>query len=271
MVSVLSFALGYAALGWHVLPIRPNDKTPAGWLVPRGMLDATTDESKIRSWFPGEPRLNIAIACHPSGLVVVDVDPRNGGAASMRALRDAHGRLPRTTVCCTGGGGWHAYFRDPGVPLRATLAAGVDLKTDGYVVAPPSIHSSGKPYAFAPESTPSRVPLATMPDWLLSLARRPTYTSPPPAPAAQAGELRAEAYVDTMPPAISGAGGHSATFAVARKLVQDFGLADGAAWNILLRYNARCEPPWSEAQLRHKLVQARRARVSNPVENRKRT
>jgi predicted P-loop ATPase len=79
---------------------------------------------------------------------------------------------------------------------------------------------------------------------------------------------RARAYVEAMPEAISGSGGHTATFAVARKLVQDFGLNDSDAWSILIEYNARCKPPWSEKELQHKLDSARAAHTAHPVEDR---
>ena len=79
---------------------------------------------------------------------------------------------------------------------------------------------------------------------------------------------RARRYVERMPPAIAGAGGHSATFAVARKLVADFGLTDAEAWPILVEYNTRCQPTWSERELRHKLADAARARVRVPMRNR---
>jgi hypothetical protein len=73
-----------------------------------------------------------------------------------------------------------------------------------------------------------------------------------------------------MEPAVSGAGGHRATYLVARKIVQDFQLSDDEAWSILVEYNSRCEPPWSERELRHKLEQAKRARVSKPIADRSR-
>jgi hypothetical protein len=59
-----------------------------------------------------------------------------------------------------------------------------------------------------------------------------------------------------MPPAISGQNGHDATFAVAKKLAHDFGMTEHDAWPILLDYNSRCQPPWSERELRHKLESA---------------
>ena len=67
---------------------------------------------------------------------------------------------------------------------------------------------------------------------------------------------RARAYISAMPSAISGQHGHDATFAVAKKLVHDFGMSEADAWPIFLDYNARCQPPWNEAELRHKLHSA---------------
>jgi hypothetical protein len=66
---------------------------------------------------------------------------------------------------------------------------------------------------------------------------------------------RARTYIAKMPGAISGAAGHDATFAVACKLV-GFGLSPDEAWLLLLEYNQRCVPPWSEGELQHKLDDA---------------
>ena len=78
-----------------------------------------------------------------SGLCVADVDPRNGGQLDKALM------TPTATVA-TGGGGWHLYYRHPGVPTLPALPGvpGVDIKGEGgYVIAPPSIHpDTGKPY-----------------------------------------------------------------------------------------------------------------------------
>lgn len=67
---------------------------------------------------------------------------------------------------------------------------------------------------------------------------------------------RAQAYAARIPAAVSGAGGHDQTFSAAVALVHGFGLTESDAWPILLEYNRRCTPPWSEAELRHKLTSA---------------
>ena len=76
---------------------------------------------------------------------------------------------------------------------------------------------------------------------------------------------RARKYVEKMPPAISGRGGHDALFAVASTLIHGFDLSEPEAWPILLEYNSRCVPPWSESELRHKLTSAQNlSRHSKP-------
>jgi len=64
---------------------------------------------------------------------------------------------------------------------------------------------------------------------------------------------RAREYVSKMPTAVSGQGGHPATFAVACVLAWGFDLAESDAMALLQEYNQRCAPPWSEKDLIHKL------------------
>lgn len=67
---------------------------------------------------------------------------------------------------------------------------------------------------------------------------------------------RARKYVDRIPGAISGQDGHGQTFWVAQVLTRDFGLSLDEAWPIMLDYNQRCQPEWTEKELRHKLEDA---------------
>jgi len=66
-------------------------------------------------------------------------------------------------------------------------------------------------------------------------------------------EERVRRYVATMPAALSGSGGHNATFNVVRTLLHGFGLSIDQARGFLEEFNTRCEPPWSGAELEHKL------------------
>jgi len=67
---------------------------------------------------------------------------------------------------------------------------------------------------------------------------------------------RVRAYLEKLEPAVSGQHGHDTTFKAACVLVWDFGLSPEEAWPVALEYNARCMPPWSEHDLRRKLLQA---------------
>jgi hypothetical protein len=60
-------------------------------------------------------------------------------------------------------------------------------------------------------------------------------------------------------PAISGSGGHGTTFHVACSLWR-FLNDQPAVWAALVEYNAtKCDPPWREKELRHKMTEAEKA------------
>jgi hypothetical protein len=67
---------------------------------------------------------------------------------------------------------------------------------------------------------------------------------------------RARQYLSKIPPAISGQGGHNQTFAVACALVNGFDLSHADAFVLLSEYNQRCQPPWSNSELLHKIKSA---------------
>jgi hypothetical protein len=68
---------------------------------------------------------------------------------------------------------------------------------------------------------------------------------------------RASKYLARMERAISGSGGHAATMRAAVAMVRGFALPPDDALALLEReYNPRCQPPWSQWELRHKVRQA---------------
>ena len=76
--------------------------------------------------------VNVAIATGAmSGAFVIDVDPRNGGFATLSALERDHGPFPRDAVVITGGGGLHLFFQYP--------AKGASIASGGNCSAPASI------------------------------------------------------------------------------------------------------------------------------------
>lgn len=75
---------------------------------------------------------------------------------------------------------------------------------------------------------------------------------------------RARRYVARCPGAVSGQRGHDATFHVASVLWNGFGLAEGDALTVLREWNCGCQPPWSEAELIHKVNSVAGSRHSEP-------
>lgn len=157
---LLDAALAYASRGWPILPLHDVARgtcsclsgCPAPGKHPRiadWPKQASQDPSVIREWWANWPTANIGLLTgEGSGLVVLDVDPRNGGNASLKDLPD----LPWAPQVRTGGGGLHFLFRWPGKyvkSLSGALGPGLDIKGDGgYVVAPPSLHASGEVYSW---------------------------------------------------------------------------------------------------------------------------
>lgn len=80
-----------------------------------------------------------------------------------------------------------------------------------------------------------------------------------PAPRSRANAVtRARGFVASTPPAVVGRHGDVQTFRLCCRLVRGFALSDDEALEVLAPWNARCEPPWSDRELRAKLRNARR-------------
>lgn len=286
--SMQMAALAYAKkFGWPVFPVhRPIfgadgetrcscrdfksctniGKHPA---VAHGVKDATIDEATIRRWWERDPHANIGVAAGAAaGFFVLDIDPANGGEDSVLDLQVANGDFPPTIEAITGSGGRHVLFRMPGVPIRNRVgfAPGLDTRSDGgYIVVAPSLHTSRKRYAWEASSRPGEIEIADAPPWLLELvigAPGDQLRDVRPLEESELPELngrlaRARRYLDKIPEAVSGKGGHLQTWLAAIALVRGFGLPESAALELLAaEYNARCAPPWSLPELEHKVASA---------------
>jgi hypothetical protein len=106
---------------------------------------------------------NVGVCCG-DGVIVIDVDPRNGGLETLAAIERKHGKMPLTLTCKTGGQGWHYYYRVEREVRKKPNAfgKGIDLQSDGsYCVAPPSVHMSGARYVWT-----NRIEISQAPDWI---------------------------------------------------------------------------------------------------------
>ncbi|MHA6797496.1 bifunctional DNA primase/polymerase (plasmid) [Pseudonocardia bannensis] len=182
-------ALAAAEAGHYVFPLHPRTKFPA---VEKWEQSATRDPEQIRQWWSARP-YNLALACGPGGLVVVDLDDAHGEPApepwtGATGGRDVLARLAAkagqpvptgTYTVSTPTGGLHLYFRAPaGAKFRntaGTLGWRIDTRAcGGYVVAATSVRDEGYYRAV------NRAPIAELPEWLARALTPP----PPPAPSA---------------------------------------------------------------------------------------
>lgn len=144
----LSAAFNYIARGWSVVPIPKGEKHP--FLDWDSYKTKRATAAELKGWIVSEGEdSNVGIITGAiSGLVVVDVD----GAAGELELKSRGISSPLSVKTSKGR---HLYFKHPGgeiknaVRIAGTKEEGIDIRADGgLVVAPPSIHSSGKPYVW---------------------------------------------------------------------------------------------------------------------------
>ena len=135
-------------------------------LTAHGHHDASRDPDQITAWWRRWPQAMIG-APVPESLLVIDVDPRNGG--SIAEPESLTGPLPATLTAWSGrnDGGRHLYYMRPASPTTSTrLPEGIDLKTNGYCIVPPSMHpATGMPYRWQEH------PVAALPYNLRELVR----------------------------------------------------------------------------------------------------
>lgn len=192
----IDYALAYARMGWHVLPVwsvdnhgqcrcgMPNTdkghkpgKHPHADLVPHGHHDATTDEQVIRRWWTTDPEAGIGISLSASGLIALDIDPQNNGRESLAKIEAEHGVLHSDCSAITQGGGEHRIFKaDAEMTYPGSLGKGLDLKHQGYVCVAPTLGPSGD-YRWAagrsPLSKSSPAQPSPIPQYIASKARPP--------------------------------------------------------------------------------------------------
>jgi hypothetical protein len=157
----------YAAAGWRIFPIEPRGKQPlVKW---QEHQDRAPTIAEVDAWWSQWPDANIGLACG-HGIVVLDFDGFTLDQARALLDRERVILAPDVPVVQTGKG-WHVYvFVDRQVRNRANVyrvtpgEPAVDVRGDGgYVILPPSIHPSGRAYAW---TSPWKVPLPPAPDTL---------------------------------------------------------------------------------------------------------
>jgi hypothetical protein len=184
-------ALTYAERGWPVLPLHaPREggcscgkadcssigKHPR---TANGLLEASTDTATVTKWWTDWPEANVGLR---SGVWadMLDLDSLSAVAFFEDTVK-GHGGNPQTLPAVFTNKGLHFYFAPTGSRNLAGFRPGWDWRgTNGYVVAPPSLHASGHLYQWRC-GVNGTVPPA--PGWLLQLMQeRPRTTLTPGEP-----------------------------------------------------------------------------------------
>jgi hypothetical protein len=265
---LLESARTYLSRGYAVIPVPARKKIP----VLKGWTDLRLSESDLPAHFNGTGNIGVLLG-EPSGwLIDVDLDCDEAVALAPKFLPPTGATSGRPGKPAS-----HWWYVCEGIKTRkhqdpVTKKMIVELRSTGaQTVVGPSIHPCGEPYDPL-DGEPAVVDAGELAAAVTALAEavtearhgrkerppsQPAALGTPTCPAGDALLRRAAAYLDRIPPAISGSGGHGQTYAAATAMVHGFGLDPEAAFGLLWdRYNPRCQPPWSEKELRHKVSDA---------------
>ena len=269
MSALLDAVYGYIDRcgAWPIIPLIPGNKRPAIKTGIDHREGASTDLDVIRDWHRRGLLEAIGTPTGSTSAVVIDVDKKHDGEALLAELEHDQvlGPLPRTKVVRTPGGGLHIYCAPPGGGIRVRSAGprgqlakllgnrpGIDVRGDGgLVVLPPSLG-----YAWIADDDEPLPPLPPL--WLAAIngagdPQRQTITIDT-AISDDRKVIRARKYLAKMAPAISHHGGHDALWAAVLAMRIGFDLDESTVKSLIVTdFNPRCDPPWDERDIDHKL------------------
>lgn len=166
-------ALLLASKGFYVFPLASRSKKPESSTTT--YKNATTNPEIIEAWWTLRPSSNIGLQPKASGIIILDIDNKNGGHLWLEKIEKENGPLQTLTVL-TPSGGKHFYFKAPSFELsnKIGIVPGVDvIYSSNHVLVPPSIHPNGGTYEWVSLEQPTQ----ECPPWFLKLLEN---RSPPP-------------------------------------------------------------------------------------------
>jgi hypothetical protein len=252
------------------VPIVRGEKMPIG----KDWQTKLYSHPDIEHVFSHECSIGVMLGEPSNGLVDIDLD-------CPEAIELAPLYLPPTPAITgrANNKGSHWWYIAPGLDTRRhqdkfTRSAIVELRSTGaQTLIGPSIHPDGDIYDTL-DAEPAEVSgpmlaacVQALADAVMVKRHGENWDAQQPERAQQRIEPRehdqarvierAIKYVNAMPPAVSGAGGHNAAFAAACTLTHGFELGyDDALYILEEHYNHRCDPPWSRRELMHKVDQS---------------
>jgi hypothetical protein len=257
----------YLARGWAVIPIPTREKKP----VIKVWENLRITESQLDLYFIGNSNIGVLTGEPSVWLIDVDLDhqfareladaylPSTGAEFGRASVRRSHRLFLATCPVDT------VKWQSPKVEGKKQMI--VELRSTGaQTVFPGSVHPSGEQIEWDRDGEPARVPPQLLTAGLNALAeevkQRLGFTKTAPSqncrPIALPADVveRARIYLASIPPAVSGQGGHNQTFHAACVLTQGFALDRGSALELLKEWNQSCQPPWTDHELEHKIDDA---------------
>lgn len=268
-LAPVQWAEAYLRRGLRPLPAAPRTKFPRVEWKP--FQEAPPSLEQVRAWWDETPDAGIALVVGAqSELLVVDLD---GGEHAERLLK-AHGiELPHAAPRVRTANGWHVYLRST-VPVSDRIAlfssdvpkAQVDVRGQGIVIAPPSIHPTGVAYQWETPLPPhDDTPLPLAPPLLIDALRAQ-------ARAATSGGLvlrdpSAEGWVSQALRHGAPEGQRNVTCARLAGYLLGKGLPEDVVETMLLGFAARCVPMLPDREVTRAVQSvARRERASGSTE-----
>lgn len=256
-VVTLEHAEQLAGKSFSIIPLKPRGKAPAmQWSEFTKRLATATE---IRQWWGPEAiqPFNIGIVCgHISRIIGIDADSR---AAAIQLFR----RLPFTPLMSKTAKGVHFLFRlSPDQLISPRVRAVIlgvlcDIRAErSFIVAPPSIHPTGKTYGWVHDLT--TVDLEQVPffdeSWLDAASKSGQQNN--------VNKIKHPLSYIRKVFAKSGSGGHNATFRCAC-ILRDAGLSEAESLAALVEWNqTNCVDSegrpylWTTQELLHKVNDA---------------
>lgn len=239
-----------------VFPCAANSKKPL-----RGehwRETATDDQSQISAW--KRQGLNLGLPTGPiNGIVIRDFDGEEGLSLARTEFQQKQFR-EFYRVCVRTPHGLHQYLKQPAFHVPNAVKVNgqpYDLRGDGgYALLAGSRVGTTYEYVKGFEFRSVDELPEFLPEWL-------------PKPKEISHEVieesdvlrritRARLWLSSVDPAVSGQNGHKTMFRACCKMFQMFGLSMSEAFALIIEFNERAEPPFSEKELTHKLEDAYR-------------
>lgn len=220
----------YVDRGWSVLPVRPEEKRPfmTNWLQ---YTHSRASKETITSWFTNLSGAGVGIVTgRVSNVIVLDVE-----STCPYPIGDILKKYPTQLISRSGSGGYHLFYQYPtNVPKvanRVRIFDGADLRADGgFIVLPPTIHSSGRRYEWVSEGVPGRFPVA-----LLDLRSQP--------------KVQSDGWITEVLRGVSEGGRNDACARLAGYFFKK-GVTYDIVESLLLDWNERNDPPMPTKEVR---------------------